>query len=195
MGLPAVFIRLGGCIEPYCPWCDTAWALHGFSPMEVGCICSQVEEYVCKRVVITGGEPFIQWETGLDDLHSRLKGYNIQYETSGKVLIPRMDDAMVVCSPKFIQGQWIFDLRNMDENMQRVDIFKFLAGTVEDLDRIQGFIHLHHIPGEKISIMPMGSTKDEQLMRMEMVFDFCRDNRYAMSPRLHTLIFDNKRGV
>ncbi|MGB4110545.1 MAG: 7-carboxy-7-deazaguanine synthase QueE, partial [Desulfomonilia bacterium] len=26
-GLPAVFIRLAGCVEPLCPWCDTSHAL------------------------------------------------------------------------------------------------------------------------------------------------------------------------
>ena len=43
--------------------------------------------------------------------------------------------------------------------------------------------------------MPLGKTRQDQLKRMEMVFAFCREHGYRMTPRLHVLIFDDKRGV
>ena len=53
----------------------------------------------------------------------------------------------------------------------------------------------HAISKDRVFIMPQGMTRAEQFKRMETVFSFCRDNGYMMSPRLHVLIFDNKRGV
>lgn len=61
MGKPAVFIRLGGCLPPYCPWCDTAYAWSEFQDMPGEEIVRCVQSYPRRRVVITGGEPFRQW--------------------------------------------------------------------------------------------------------------------------------------
>ncbi|MBN2297189.1 MAG: 7-carboxy-7-deazaguanine synthase QueE, partial [Deltaproteobacteria bacterium] len=105
IGLPAVFIRFSGCMEPYCPWCDTRHALYESAEMTIIQIADEINRYPGNTVVITGGEPFLQWNTGLSELHTKLihMGYAIQYETSGKAALPRIDDAVIVCSPKFIQ--------------------------------------------------------------------------------------------
>jgi len=193
IGLPVVFIRLSGCIEPYCPWCDTKYALYEGAQMTTKQIVDKLKNYHCNAVVITGGEPFMQWNAGLSELHGKLKGlgYAIQYETSGKTTLPQIDDAMVVCSPKFIEGSWRFD----PSNLGKVHYYKFLANGHESLLEIQGFIQNNVLEPERVYVMPMGKTRDEQLNTMETVFGFCRDNGYRMTPRLHILTFDCKRGV
>jgi 7-carboxy-7-deazaguanine synthase len=193
MGEPSVFIRLGGCIEPYCPWCDTQYAWHEYAEMDPGEIIREVSRYDCRDVVITGGEPFLQWESGLITLHGELagKGCRILYETSGKAGIPVLSDATIVLSPKNIKGKWQLALENLD----RAHYFKFVASDIKSLEEIDLFVQVNAIPKQKVYIMPMGATREEQLGRMEMVFTFCATHGYRMSPRLHILVFGEKRGV
>jgi 7-carboxy-7-deazaguanine synthase len=193
IGVPSVFIRLGGCIEPYCPWCDTAYAWNQYTEMTPREIIEHMTRYGCSSVVITGGEPFLQWESGLMEVHRELvgKGMGISYETSGKAGIPDLPDATIVLSPKHFEGTWHLN----PEDLRRADFCKFVAQDLASLSHIDSFIHKNAIPKEKVYIMPMGATRKEQLERMETVFTFCRDHGYRMSLRLHTLIFDNTRGI
>lgn len=193
IGLPSVFIRLGGCIEPLCPWCDTRYAWHEFSEMASDDILRKISQYGCRTIVITGGEPFLQWNTGLSDLHLKLRdgGYALLYETSGKAGIPDLDGALVVLSPKYIEGTWHVTRETMD----KADFFKFIADDRASMEEIRRFVNEYALASDKVFIMPMGSTREEQLKRMNAVFDFCRNNGYRMTPRLHILIFDDQRGV
>lgn len=61
-GLPCVFIRLQGC-NFRCSWCDTPYALEIKQEeklMTFAEIISEVEQYNCKFVEFTGGEPLQQ---------------------------------------------------------------------------------------------------------------------------------------
>lgn len=193
IGISAAFIRLAGCIEPYCPWCDTGYALTQAGEMDIDDILLALQPYTCLRAIITGGEPFLQWESGLSDLHARLlqQGFVLQYETSGKVKIPLIKDAVIVCSPKFIRGTWYFD----QDNLGRVDYYKFLAGDPGLQETIDAFIERNRIDKEKVFIMPLGAKRQDQLRNMEEVFDYCIRKGYRMTPRLHILTFDTRRGV
>jgi len=191
MGHPALFIRLSGCVPPLCPWCDTIYACGPGEKATVEKIASRVDGSGGSLVVITGGEPYLQWNSGLDRLESVLldKGVDIQYETGGKILIPKESKGFKVCSPKYIEDQWHF----VPENISRADCFKFVAD--EDFDRIGDFVSAHRIPKQKVWIMPLGAEREDQLRRSPMVWNFCVKNGFNFSPRLHTLIFNNKRGV
>ncbi len=193
LGIPATFLRLGGCVEPYCPWCDTPYALEESTRMSPRDILDALEGYPGRQVVVTGGEPFLQWDHGLADLHASLvlRGYRIQYETSGKVPFPLMPDALIVCSPKCIDGTWRFD----PANRGRADYYKFVAHDPGSLEAMEGFIGLYALPKERVYVMPLGTTREEQLRHMEPLFCFCRDHGYRMTPRLHVLTFDSRRGV
>ncbi|HDP25776.1 MAG TPA: 7-carboxy-7-deazaguanine synthase QueE [Deltaproteobacteria bacterium] len=193
LGIPAIFLRLSGCKKPYCPWCDTPSAWDTFTEMAPVDICARAADFPAGLVVITGGEPFLQWNEGLSELHTMLleKGYELHYETSGKLPIPDVRDAYVVCSPKFIEGSWIYER----SNTPRVDCFKFIAWSRESLDAIDSFISRHALAREKICVMPLGATREDQLSTMELVFTHCRDKGYRMSPRLHILTFDTRGGV
>lgn len=193
IGYPSVFIRLGGCIEPFCPWCDTEYAWHEFTELGTDEIMTEIRHYSCKDVVITGGEPLLQWESGLRDLHKKLvlSGYRIFYETSGKAGIPSITDATVILSPKYIDWKWHI----LQSDIQRADYLKFVAEDEASLEEIHRLIQECSIPNDIIYIMPQGKTRHEQLSRMEPVFTFCREYGYRMTPRLHVLVFDNKRGI
>ncbi|HQI81488.1 MAG TPA: 7-carboxy-7-deazaguanine synthase QueE [Deltaproteobacteria bacterium] len=193
LGTPSIFIRLGGCIEPLCPWCDTPYAWHEFREMGIDEILLEVGRYPGRDVVITGGEPFLQWESGLKGLHDALvnRGYRLCYETSGKAGIPEVQGAAIVLSPKHIDGSWHCSA----QALQRADCYKFVADDLPSLREIDAFVRVHALDAERVFIMPMGATREEQLQRMETVFAFCRDHGYHMTPRLHVLVFGQRRGV
>ena len=191
MGRPATFIRLSGCLKPYCPWCDTPYARGKGEPTNVEDLLERVAGFKNNLVVITGGEPFLQWETGLAKLeHSLIKqGYAVQYETSGKAGIPASVKGHVVCSPKFIDGRWCFD----PDHLPRVDDFKFVVS--DNFQTVEAFIQASAIPAQNVWIMPLGATRTEQIQRLADTWKFCVERKYNFSPRLHILAFDNERGI
>ncbi len=192
IGRPFVFLRLGGCIPPYCPFCDTKYAWKDFRSISVFDIFEEVLKYRCKKVVITGGEPFLQWKHGLEKLTNMFfkDSFFIQYETSGKVEIPEEHKGQVVCSPKYLHGRWHIS----EDNLIRCDYFKFVASK-SNFSHILEFIHSKNIDKNKIYIMPLGATREEQLKNMGFVFDFCREHGFNMTPRLHILCYGNKQGI
>ncbi|HQP29925.1 MAG TPA: 7-carboxy-7-deazaguanine synthase QueE [Deltaproteobacteria bacterium] len=192
LGKPAVFLRLGGCLAPYCPWCDTRYAWDEARDMDQEAVLASMARYDCRTVVITGGEPLMQWDE-LAGLHERLieRGYAIQYETSGKAGIPPIEGATVVCSPKYIDHAW----RIEPQTLSRAHYFKFIYHDRSSEQAIMQFIKDHHLAAERVYIMPEGSTRRAQLGLMAQTFEFCRQQGLAMTPRLHILAFDARRGV
>ena len=55
-GVPAVFVRLAGC-SMHCPWCDTKYAQKTNFNLTAEQILKEITAYLCKTVVLTGGEP------------------------------------------------------------------------------------------------------------------------------------------
>lgn len=190
-GQPAVFLRLSGCIEPLCPWCDTMYACSTGYAMSVDDVYRQIAGFGTKLVVITGGEPFLQWHDGLEQLEECLldQGCLVQYETSGKIEIPGDAQGFSVCSPKFLDNVWVFN----EVNLARAQVFKFVADN--DFDIIEAFIQRHEISPELVFIMPKGTSREAQLDKFEETWSFCLANGFHFSPRLHVLTFNDKRGV
>src|SRR5215468_7466094 len=72
-GLPCIFVRLTGC-NLRCTWCDTAYAFHGGTRMNVEEVAKRVDELAGQTeraqspralvplVELTGGEPLLQEE-------------------------------------------------------------------------------------------------------------------------------------
>ena len=102
-GVPAVFIRLGGC-NLQCPGCDTEYS-EGIALMTIEEIFAKITEVVngakTDLVVITGGEPFRQNLSVLvDQLHNN--HIRVQIETNGsmKPQAPFEMKPVIICSPK-----------------------------------------------------------------------------------------------
>lgn len=191
MGRPAVFLRLAGCLPPFCKICDTPQALSSGRRMPVAAVAEALGDQP-SLVVITGGEPFCQWAAGLAELafHLEAAGREIQFETSGKAGIPPDAPGMVVCSPKPI------DRPQLGEDARaRTDVFKFviLEGTAGE--ETLAWIQALQLPAEKIWLMPEGRSREEQLRRMPRVWEMCTAHGYRFSPRLQILTFDDKQGV
>lgn len=193
-GQPALFIRLAGCLPPFCPWCDTPHALDPDGPatvtMSVDDLLRHADMHPRLLIVITGGEPFRQWTQGLEELANQLtaRGRRVQYETSGKAGIPSESHGMVVCSPKPLEAP------TLDPALiPRVHAFKFVVGN--DLAPVLRFVQAADLDPAKIWLMPLGRTRSEQLAAMPQVWEHCLRHGFRFSPRLHVLAFNDRKGI
>lgn len=106
VGMPCVFIRLGGC-NLTCQWCDTDFESSTWTPSieEAVSKVSAIMPARSQLVIITGGEPLRQNIVPLlTELTSR--GYRAQIETNGTYWIEDLEHfckrgtVSLVCSPK-----------------------------------------------------------------------------------------------
>ncbi len=89
-GLPCVLLRLAGC-NLRCSWCDTAYAWSGGDMMTIEQVLARLEQFRCRRVLVTGGEPLLQ--PGTFELLTRLcdRGYQVLLETNGSLDVAAVD--------------------------------------------------------------------------------------------------------
>jgi 7-carboxy-7-deazaguanine synthase len=99
VGMPSIFIRLGGC-NLACKFCDTDF--ENFKLLNIDIIIEEVIRLSgdsVKLVVITGGEPLRQ---PIELICAKLLscGFMVQIETNGTLyrLLPK--DVYIICSPK-----------------------------------------------------------------------------------------------
>ena len=99
-GEPVIFIRLAGC-NLQCTWCDTEYT--SYLALTEFDIMAEIRKLnaISKKVVITGGEPFVHNLIPLVDLLHH-KDFEIQIETNGMLIIPGFPyyKVLLVCSPK-----------------------------------------------------------------------------------------------
>jgi len=146
VGLPTVFIRLTGC-PLLCGYCDTAYAFHGGSSMDIDTILQQVAEYAPRFVTVTGGEPLAQKNalrllTALCDA-----GYDVSLETSGALDIgsvdPRVSRIMDIKTPgsgEVTKNDW----NNLDYLTQHDEI-KFVIVDAADYDWARSLLQEHQL--------------------------------------------------
>lgn len=100
-GVPAWFIRLGGC-DVQCTWCDVkdSWDASIHPQKTVEELIAEISSNDVKNVVITGGEPCMY---DLSSLTNSLKnnGFNTWLETSGAHEITGSWDWVVLSPKKF----------------------------------------------------------------------------------------------
>jgi 7-carboxy-7-deazaguanine synthase len=89
-GLPCTFVRLVGC-PLRCVWCDTEYAFHGGTPMELAAILAAVDEAGAPLVEVTGGEPLIHANAFVLVAALLDRGYTVLVETSGAIDIAPLD--------------------------------------------------------------------------------------------------------
>ena len=135
VGLPTVFVRLTGC-PLRCGYCDTAYAFHGGTKMEISDIVAEVKRYHPRYVTVTGGEPLAQGAcrqllTALCDLD-----VEVSLETSGAMDIsdidPRVVRVMDLKTPA--SGELAKNRYSNVELLNKHDQVKFVICNREDYD-------------------------------------------------------------
>jgi 7-carboxy-7-deazaguanine synthase len=134
-GEPCVFVRLTGC-PLRCVWCDTAYAFYEGELMSEDEVAARVAAHACRLVELTGGEPLAQ--PAVFPFITRLldSGYQVLVETSGHVLIDRLDPRAVAIldvkapgSGETARMEW----RNL-ELLKEKDEAKFVIGDRADYE-------------------------------------------------------------
>lgn len=190
IGKPAVFLRLGGC-NLKCTWCDSKYTWEGFKKMNIEQVLKEVKKYPCKHLVITGGEPALQ-QKDLGNLFNKLKDYYIEIETNGSIgLKINKFIEQINCSPKLnSSGNPPYPLK---VKPSKKTYYKFVVAEKKDLKEINGYIKLNKIPKEKVYLMPEGVNKKIVQERSEWLVEKCMKEGYNFSPRLHIMLYGNKR--
>ena len=215
-GIPSVFVRLAGC-PLRCRWCDTkyAWDKTKGTDYAVDEIVRTVQQWPCKFVVITGGEPMIDPDrpinTEMPSLVQKLKeiGKHITIETAGISFLPGMSCDLMSISPKLSNSTpndpelvKIHEDSRLDIAVLRALIdgysyqLKFVVDSEKDLPEIQQTIEeIGNVDLEKVMLMPQAKTRDELLAKSPMVAEMCKQTGFAFSLRLQVLLWNNERGT
>ena len=165
-GRPCVFVRLTGC-PLRCTWCDTAYAFHGGTERSPASIVAEVEQYGCRLVEITGGEPLAQPEvhaliTALAD-----RGYTILVETSGALDITPVDPRATLIMDLKCPGSGMAD-RNLWANLSRLkptDEIKFVIKDRADYEWAAAKVREHALADRQtVLFSPVFGELDPQAL-------------------------------
>jgi 7-carboxy-7-deazaguanine synthase len=211
MGVPAVFLRLGGC-NLLCKgkgWvCDSieVWKKGVNTPFD-----EVLSEYIERlrngaHLVITGGEPLLhrsqlgkyliwfQSEYGFKPI--------IEIETNGTISPTELLESLVDywnVSPKLSTSgeskvRRINELALIRLSSFKNAIFKFVISENEDfLEILEDFGEFIHM--DKVVLMPAGENQEQLNKTRQMVADLCVDVGVKYSERLHIVIWNQKTGV
>ncbi|MEN1680604.1 MAG: 7-carboxy-7-deazaguanine synthase QueE [Planctomycetota bacterium] len=211
-GARSVFVRTSGC-NLRCWFCDTpfaSWAPEG-KDLAVDEIVAQVEEWDCRHVVLTGGEPMLWSE--LIPLCERLRsgGKHITIETAGTLYLPVASHLMSI-SPKLAGSgppadespRW---RRRHERTRHRPQVvrrlmsehrhqLKFVVNDRADLARIRDYLaELGDVDPERVLLMPQGTTADELEDRSRWLRPHCKQHGYTFCPRKQIEWYGSVRGT
>ena len=146
-GRPCAFVRLTGC-PMRCVWCDSEYTFTGGERMTFEAIFAKLDEFGCKLVEVTGGEPLAQknvfpFITELCD-----RGYEVLIETGGFVSIENVDprakiilDIKCPASGEAERNHW----PNLERLRPELDEVKFVVADLEDWEFAKGIIATHDL--------------------------------------------------
>src|ERR1700731_3041745 len=155
-GLPCIFVRLTGC-NLRCTWCDTAYAFHGGTKMNVAEVAARVEQLAGRipdatseardsvaavpLVELTGGEPLLQEEIYPLAQQLLASGYTVMIETSGERFIGKLPREVIkivdVKCPDSGEAD-TFEMLNL-EALSQNDEIKFVLSTRRDYEFAREF--------------------------------------------------------
>ena len=134
-GRPCIFIRLTYC-NLRCSYCDTEYAFYDGKDMEIAHIMSEIQQWDCNLVEVTGGEPLFQEEC-IDLLHELINSnYEVMLETGGSLSISNVPKKVIKIvdfkcpSSKMVKK----NLWSIVDDLQAHDEVKFVIGNREDFD-------------------------------------------------------------
>jgi 7-carboxy-7-deazaguanine synthase len=227
-GQHCMFIRLSGC-NLECTWCDTpyTWA---FTPSKAAKHQSHKQynrreevrrvtsDTVLKEltglwdyksqptmIVISGGEPLMQQDTGLFDLLYEFDEFEcpVHIETAGTIEPQNITKRCVTqfnVSPKLQHSGNLLNKRFKPNTLRLLAAtnkarFKFVVQSIKDLEEVEGIVVKAEIPDQWVQIMPEGTTSAALIdtMNTELI-DAIIKRGWGISPRMHIDLWSDVRG-
>ena len=211
-GTASVFVRTSGC-NLRCWYCDTpytSWHPAG-RDMAVDEIVAQVEEWDCRHVVVTGGEPMLLAELIplTESLHRTRR--HITIETAGTLYLPVVCDLMSI-SPKLASSapsatEYPHWRRRHNRDRFRPEVaqrladeyefqLKFVVDSLADLDEIETYLNFFPwIDPERVLLMPQGIDREELDQRSEWLRPYAQSRGFVFCPRKQIEWFGAVRGT
>lgn len=212
-GVPSVFVRASGC-NLRCAWCDTpyaSWEPEG-DEVPVEQILRRIGEFPARHVVLTGGEPMIMADVEelCEAVHAG--GYHLTIETAATVYRPVKVD-LASLSPKLsnsrphqreggrfarVHEEHRLNFTVIQQFIESAPEFqlKFVVCGQEDLVEIESI--LDQLKGWKpadVLLMPEGVDAESLGQRSAWISEICRAKGFRFCPRLHVLLYGNRRGT
>jgi len=211
-GTPSVFVRASGC-NLRCWFCDTpyaSWKPEG-ADYAVDEIIAEIEEWDCRHVVLTGGEPMLFAELIPLSEQLRERGLHITIETAGTLYLPVACDLMSI-SPKFAgSAPDATEHPHWNRRHQRVrhqpDVLrqlmaeydyqlKFVIDEPDEILELEDFLQdFPEVPQSRVLCMPQGTTKAELRDTSEWLEPFCKTHGWTFCPRRQIEWYGPVRGT
>lgn len=182
--------------------------------MPVTELVDRIIETGTDRVVLTGGEPMMQ-QPQLTEVLYLLKEIRpdtiAEIETNGTILprsftvedretnlielvdqwniSPKLSSSLNVGS-KAIKANTLKMYGALDTAR-----FKFVIGNDRDLSEAVAVVNNSGIPRQRVWMMPQGRTSEEIHTHLEALAEFCKQEGFNLTTRLHIDIWGDKKGV
>ena len=162
-GRPCSFVRLTGC-PMRCVWCDSEYTFTGGEKVKFDVIFAKLEEFGCKLVEVTGGEPLAQKNvfTFIRELCDR--EYEVLIETGGYVSTEQVDprasiilDVKCPASGEAERNHW----PNLGRLRSDKDEVKFVIADMNDWEYARTVIEEYELVGsaKEVLISPVHGMK------------------------------------
>jgi 7-carboxy-7-deazaguanine synthase len=207
IGKPAVFVRLQMC-NLTCSWCDTkyTWDInhpeyYEFTTYSPAALLDEIAGYGCKRLIITGGEPLLH-TAAIEKLLALLDdSWAIEIETNGT--LPGTPLIRARCqlniSPKLPSAQnraRTIKPAVLSQLMTALNFwFKFVVADETDWAALVGVVEQNNIPASRVIVMPEGQDPATLAEHALLVVERVKERGYRLLPRLHVLLYGNRRGI
>jgi 7-carboxy-7-deazaguanine synthase len=211
-GTPSVFVRASGC-NLRCWFCDTpfaSWQPEGID-YAVDEIVAEIEEWDCRHVVLTGGEPMLFAELIPLCEILRAQGRHITIETAGTLFLPVECDLMSI-SPKLAgsgpdpekHSHWShrherqrFQPEVIRELLSQFDYqLKFVIDRPHDVGEVAEFLsHFPEVRSDRVLLMPQGITQESLTRRSAWLAPLCLERGWTLCPRRQIKWFGPVRGT
>ena len=133
-GRPCSFVRLTGC-PMRCVWCDSEYTFYGGEHVSFEDIFAKLDEFGCKLVEVTGGEPLAQKNVFRFISQVCDRGYETLIETGGFVSTEQVDlrakiilDIKCPASGEAERNDW----SNLERLRPEMDEAKFVIADLDD---------------------------------------------------------------
>ena len=83
--------------------------------------------------------------------------------------------------------RWILDSRDYQ--------IKPVVSSLKDVYEIEQLMETLDIPKNKVYLMPAGANRDQLDQKRQMLVEFCINQGFNYSDRLHIITYNDKRGV
>ena len=194
-GRPCIFIRLTFC-NLRCTYCDTEYAFYEGKDMDIGDIMSEIQQWDCNLVEVTGGEPLFQEEC-IDLLNELvISKYEVMLETGGSISISDVPKNVIKivdfkCPSSAMEKK---NLWSIVDNLQPHDEVKFVIGNREDFDWANRKITKYSL--DKICTLLFSPTFGEIDPQQIVEWILAENLPVRMQMQMHKMIWSpDKQGV